>query len=197
MLLREGFSSGKTRDAYKGLNSVDRVLQSEADRSTLMRCKSRGETFDHLEEWHDPESEVATQKLYGRFHFFTITANSNPIEALHGLEDMHNQMTEKGIGIPDTFLHARFVRMLSDEYGHVKVTLRAMKSRDGAKIIRMVDTRYFILPQKKGSQRSSRPPKQAFFSSKICGRRGARRGRGRGGTQGRGRGGNSNKGQGK
>ena len=99
------------------------------------------------------------------------------------------------MGIPDISLHARFVRALPYKYGHVKATLQAMKNRDWAEIIRMVGTRYSTLPQKKGSQRSSRPPEQAFFSSKSDGRGGARRGRGRGhgGTQGRGRGGSSNK----
>ena len=60
----------------------------------------------------------------------------------------------------------------------------------------MVGTRYSTLPQKKGSQRSSRPPKQTFFSNESGGWRDARRGRGRGrgGTQGRGRGGSSSKG---
>ena len=72
-----------------------------------------------------------------------------------------------------------------------------MKNRDQAEIIRMVGSRYSTLPQKKESQRSSRPPEQAFFSSESGGRRGAQRGRGRGrsGTQGRGRGGSSNKGR--
>ena len=100
--------------------------------------------------------------------------------------------------IPDIFLHARFVRALPDEYRHVKATLQAMKNRDRAEIIRMVGTRYSTLPQKKGSQRSSRPPEPAFFSSESGGRRGARRGRRRGrrGTQDRGRGRNSNKGGG-
>ena len=110
-------------------------------------------------EWYDPESEVATQKLYDKFHDFTIPPNGNPIEALRALEDTNNQMTEKGMGIPDTSLHARFVRALPDEYSHVKTTLQAAKNRDLAEIIRMVGTRYSTLPKKKGSQRSSRPPK--------------------------------------
>ena len=62
----------------------------------------------HLEKWYDPESERATQKLYDKFHNFTIPPNGNPIEALHALEDTNNQMAEKGMGIPDTFLHACF-----------------------------------------------------------------------------------------
>ena len=104
-------------------------------------------------------------------------------------------MAEKGVIIPDTFLHARFVRALPDEYDHVKVVLQAMKNCDRAEIIRMAGTQYSTLPQKKGSQRSCRSPEQAFFSSKSDSRRGAPRGRGRGrrGTQGRDRGGNSNK----
>ena len=105
-------------------------------------------------------------------------------------------MAEKGIGIPGTFLHAFFVRGLPDECGHVEATLQVMKNRDRTEIIRMVGVRYSTLLQKKGSQRSSRPPEQAFFWSKSGGRSVARRarGRGRGGTQGRGHGGSSSKG---
>ena len=100
--------------------------------------------------------------------------------------------------IPDTFLHARFVRALPDEYGHVKVTLQVIKNHDRIEIIRMVGTRYYALSQNKGSQWSFRPPEQALFSSESSVQRGARRGRGHGrrGTQGRGRGGNSSKGGG-
>ena len=81
---------------------------------------------------------------------------------------------------PDTFLDARFFCALPDEYGYVKTTLQAMKNRDRAEIICMIGTRYSTLPQRKGSQRPSRPPEQAFFSSKSGGWSGARRGRGRG-----------------
>ena len=191
-MLRENFSSEKIRGAYQTWNFIeDGALQSETNRSILKRYKSPREVFDHPEKWYDPESEVAAQKLYD-----TILSNSNPIEALHALEGTNNQMAEKGIEIPDTFLHARFVCALSVEYSRVKAMLQAMKNRDRAEIIRIVGTRYSTLPQKKGSQRSSRPPEQAFCLSKSGGRSGARRGRGRGrrGTQGRGRGGNSNKG---
>ena len=121
----------------------------------------------------NPESEVATQKLYEKFHDFTIPPNSNPIEALYVLEDTNNQIGEKGMGIPGTFLHARFVRALPDEYGLVKATLQAVQNRHRTKIILMVGTRYSTLPQKKGSQRSSRPPQQAFISSESGGRSGA------------------------
>ena len=117
---------------------------------------------------------MSTQKLYDKFHDFTIPPNRNPIEAFHALKYRNNQMAEKGMGIPDTFLQVRFVRALPDEYGYVKATLQAMENRDRAEIIRMVGTRYSTLPQKKGSQRSSGPPEQAFFSSKSGGRRGAR-----------------------
>ena len=176
----------------------DGALQSEADESTLKRFKSTREAFDHLEKWYDPEREVATQKLFDMSFYFTISPNSNPIEALHALEDTNNQMAEKGVGIPDTFLHTRFVRALPDEYSHVKATLQAMKNRDRAVIIRMVGTRYSTLHQKRGSQRSSQPPEHAFFSNESGDRRGARRGccRGRMGTQGRGRDGSSSKGGG-
>ena len=42
----------------------------------------------------------------------------------------------------------------------------------------MVGVRYSTLPQKKGSQRLARLPKQAFFSSESGGRSGARREKG-------------------
>ena len=67
--------------------------------------------------------------------------------------------------IPDTVLHARFVRALPAEYDHAKETLQLTKSRDRDGIIRVVSTRYFNLPQKKGAQRSSRRPDHALFSS--------------------------------
>ena len=73
---------------------------------------------------------MATQKLYDKFHDFTIPPNSNPIEALHALEDTNRQMAEKGMGISDTSLHGHFISALPDEYGHVKATLQAMKNRD-------------------------------------------------------------------
>ena len=68
-------------------------------------------------------------------------------------------------------------------------TLQAMKNRDRDEIIRMVSTRHSNLPQKKGAQRTSRQPEQAFVSSESGNRSGARRGRDRrgGGRQGRGR----------
>ena len=97
-------------------------------------------------------------------------------------------MADKGMGISVTFLYARFALALPNEYNHVKATLPAMKKSD----------RYSTQPRKKESQRSSRLPEQAFFSSESGGRRGVRRGHGRGrrGTQGHGRGGNSSKGGG-
>ena len=106
---------------------------------------------------------MANLKLYDKFHDFPILPNGNLIEALHALEDTNNQIAEKAMGIPDTFLHARIVRALPDEYGHVKTTVQATKHRDRVEIIRMVGMRFSTLPQKKGSQRSSRPPEQAFF----------------------------------
>ena len=70
-----------------------------------------------------------------------------------------------------------------------------MKNRDRVEIIRMVGKRYSTLPQKKWSQRSSRPPEQVLFSSESSDGRGARQahGHGRRGTQGRGRGGSCSK----
>ena len=99
-----------------------------------------------------------TQKLYDKFHDFTISPSGNPIEILHALKDTNHQMAEKRMVIPDTFLHARFVCALPDEYGHVKATLKMMKNRNRAEIVRTVGTQCSTLPQKKGSQRSSQPP---------------------------------------
>ena len=194
VLLQEGFSNEEIKGAYQAWNFIDAALQSDSDRSILKRCKSPREVFERLEKWHDPDSEVATQRLYDKFHEFTIPPHSDPITALHDLEDTNNQMHEKGIGrIPDAVVHARFVRALPDEYSLVKETLQAMKNRDRDEIIRMVSTRHSNLPRKNGAQRSSRQPEQAFASSESGDRSGARRGRDRrnGGGQGRGRGGSS------
>ena len=199
VLLQEGFSNEEIRSAYQAWNSIDAALQSESDRSILKICKSPREVFERLEKWHDPDSEVATQRLYDKFHEFAIPPHSDPIAALHDLEDTNNQMHEKGIGrIPDAVLHARFVRALPDEYSLVKETLQAMRNRDRDEIIRMVSTRHSNLPQKNGAQRSSRQPEQAFASSESGSRSGTRRGRDRrsGGEQGRGRGGSSHGGVG-
>ena len=194
VLLQEGFSNEEIKGAYQAWNFIDAALQSDSDRSILKRCKSPREVFERLEKWHDPVSEVATQRLYDKFHEFTIPPHSDPIAALHDLEDTNNQMHEKGIGqIPDAVVHARFVRALPDEYSLVKETLQAMKNRDRDEIIRMVSTRHSNLPRKNGAQRSSRQPEQAFVSNESGNRSGARRGRDRrgGGRQGRGRSGNN------
>ena len=194
VLLQEGFSNEEIKGAYQAWNFIDAALQSDSDRSILKRCKSPREVFERLEKWHDPDSEVATQRLYDKFHEFAIPPHSDPITALHDLEDTNNQMHEKGIGrIPDAVVHARFVRALPDEYSLVKETLQAMKNRDRDEIIRMVSTRHSNLPRKNGAQRSSRQPEQAFVSNESGNRSGARRGRDRrgGGRQGRGRSGNN------
>ena len=147
VLLQEGFSNDEIRTAYQAWNFIDAALQSESDRSILKICKSPREVFERLEKWHDPDSEVATQRLYDKFHEFAIPPHSDPITALHDLEDTNNQMHEKGIGrIPDAVLHARFVRALPDEYSLVKETLQAMRNRDRDEIIRMVSTRHSNLP---------------------------------------------------
>ena len=141
-----------------------------------------------------PRKRGATQHLFDNFHEFSIPQNSNPITALYALDNINNQMEEKGMGrIPDTVLHACFVRALPAEYDHARETLQSMKNRDRDEIIRVVSTRYFNLPQKKGAQRSSRPPEHAIFASKSVGRSGPRQGRGRnrGGGRGSSRGGNS------
>ena len=195
VLLQEGFSNEEIKGAYQAWNFIDAALQSDSDRSILKRCRSPREVFERLEKWHDPDSEVATQRLYDKFHEFTIPPHSDPIAALHDLEDTNNQMHEKGIGrIPDAVVHARFVRALPDEYSLVKETLQAMKNRDRDEIIRMVSTRHSNLPRKNGAQRPSRQPEQAFVSNESGNRSGARRGRDRrgGGRQGRGRSGNNN-----
>ena len=194
VLLQEGFSNEEIRGVYQAWNFIDAALQSNADRSKLKRCKSPREVFERLEKWHDPDSEVVTQRLYDKFHEFTIPPHSDPIAALHDLEDTNNQMHEKEIGrIPDAVLHARFVRSLPDEYSLVKKTLQAMRNRARDEIIRMVSTRHSNMPQKKGAQRSSRQTEQAFISSESGSRSGAQRGRDRrgGGRQVRSRGGSS------
>ena len=66
-----------------------------------------------------------------------------------------------------------------------------MKNHDRAEIIGMVGTRYSTMPPNKGSQRSSRPPEQAFSSSQSGDRSGARRGRGHGGSSSKGGGSSS------
>ena len=178
VLLQEGFPNEEIRGAYQAWNFIDAALQSNADISILKKCKSPREVFERLKKWHDPDSEVATQRLHDKFHEFAIPPHSDPIAALHDLEDTNNQMHEKGIRrIPDAVLHARFVRALPDEYSLVKETLQAMRNRDRDEIICMVSTRHSKLPRKKGAQRSSRQPEQAFVSSKSGSRGGARRGR--------------------
>ena len=86
-----------------------------ADRSILKRCKSPRNALDHLEKWYDLESEVATQKLYDKFHDFTIPPNRNLMKPLHTLKVTNNQMAEKWMGFPDTFLHPHFVFALPGE----------------------------------------------------------------------------------
>ena len=110
---------------------------------------------------------MATQHLFGKFHEFSISQNSNPIAATHALEDTNNQMKGKGMGrIPETVLHARFVRALPVEYDHAKETLQSIKTGDRD----VVSKRYSNLPERKGAQRSSQTPEQAFFSSESGGR---------------------------
>ena len=77
VLLQEGFSNDEIRTAYQAWNFIDAALQSESDRSILKRCKSPREVFERLEKWHDPDSEVATQRLYDKFHEFTIPPHSD------------------------------------------------------------------------------------------------------------------------
>ena len=155
VLLREGFLPEEIRGAYQTWNFLDAALYSE-DREILKRCRSPREVFEFRGKWYDPENEVATQHLFDKFHEFSIPQNSNPISALHVLENINNQTEEKGMGrIPDTVLHARFVRALPAEYDHAKETLQLMKKLDRDEIIRVVSARYLNLPPKKRAQRSS------------------------------------------
>ena len=109
-LLQEGFSNLEIRGVYQAWRFIDAALQSEVDRAIMKICRSPREVFESLEKWHDdPESEMATHRLYDKFQEFAIPPHSNPIVALHDLEDINNQMYEKGIGrVPETVLHARF-----------------------------------------------------------------------------------------
>lgn len=57
--------------------------------------------------------------MYEKFHGFTIPSHSKPVAALHALEDISNIMCEEGEETtPDSFLHARIVHVLPDEYAH-------------------------------------------------------------------------------
>ena len=113
-----------------------------------------------------PENGMATQNLLDKFREFSIPQISNPIAALHALEDINSRMEEKGMGrIPDTVLHARFVHALPVEYDHAKETLQSMKNRDRDEIIRVVSTRYSNLPQRRG--RSARPDRLNLHSSRA------------------------------
>ena len=112
VLLQEGFSNEEIRSAYQAWNFIDAALQSEVDRSIVKICKSPREVFERLEKWPDRDSEVATPRLYDKFHEFAIPPHSDPIAALHDLEDTNNQKHEKGIGrIPDAVCtHVSFAR---------------------------------------------------------------------------------------
>ena len=79
VLLHEGFPNEEIRGAYQAWNFIDAALQSNADRSILKRCKSPREVFERREKWHDPDSEIATQRLYDKFHEFAIPPHSDPI----------------------------------------------------------------------------------------------------------------------
>ena len=45
--------------------------------------------FRILEKWYDPENEVASQRFFDNFHEFSVPQNSNPVAALHALEDIN------------------------------------------------------------------------------------------------------------
>ncbi|CAN0247808.1 unnamed protein product, partial [Pylaiella littoralis] len=63
-----GFTAGEIREARLAWTFLDESLKKEEDRAVLQRCKSPREAFDYLEQFYDPESEIATQRLYEKFH---------------------------------------------------------------------------------------------------------------------------------
>ncbi|CAN0106889.1 unnamed protein product, partial [Pylaiella littoralis] len=165
-VLRVGFTTAEIREARLALTFLGESLKNEDDKAVLQRFKSLREAFEYLEQFYDPESETATQRLYDKFPRFKILAHGNPVAAFHDLEDLKNRIQEKCLPrVPEPVVHARFVSTLPDEYVHTKETLQSMKGRTREEIVRRVGTRYSNTPLKKGSQRSSRPPEQAFYSS--------------------------------
>ena len=127
-----------------------------------------------------------TQRVKGRLKSYTISSTTSPFPPtatpLRHFMHLKTQTTKwlrRGWESLTPSCTRVFVRVLPDEYDHIKATLQAIKNRDRAEIILMVGTRYSTLPQKKGSQRLSRPPEQAVFSSESGSRRGARQGCGR------------------
>ena len=187
VLLREGFSPEEIRGAYQLWNFLDAACQSKKDRAILKRCRSPRDVFELLGKWYDPENEVPPQHLSDKFHEFSMPQNSNRIAALHGLEDINNQMEEKEMErIPDT---ACFVRTLPAEYDHAKTNTtideKLGQGRDHPCGQHAV-------------QRSSRPPEHVFFSGERGNRSGAlrRHGRNRGCGRGSSRGRNSSSGGG-
>lgn len=102
---------------------------------------------------------MASNKQYDNLHKLKKPPHGNAIAAMHELQD--NKIEERDVGrIPDAIGHIRFVSTLSDECTHTKETLQAMKHRDRDEIIRMLGTKNSNLPQKNGSQQSSRPPER-------------------------------------
>ena len=119
-----------------------------------------------MQRLHDPESEVATQKLFDQFHDFVIPPNSNPVTALHNLESLNTLMGEKGMeSLPDTFLHARFVRALPEEYSNTKETLQSMKNRTRDEIVRMVGAP--TCPRKRGHIGHPEPRTRRFYRARA------------------------------
>ena len=164
--LREGLSPGEIRGAYQAWNFSDAALQGEDDRAILKRCRSPREVFEFLRKWYDPEIEVATQHLFDKFHEFSIPQNSSPIAALHALKDINNQMEEKGMRrIPDTVLHARFVRALPAEYEHAKETLQSMKNGTGTRSSAWSARGTPTYPKRRG--RSAHPDRLNMRSSRA------------------------------
>ena len=77
---------------YQAWNFLETALQSEGDKAILKRCRSPREVFEFLGKWYDPENEVATQPPFDKFHEFSIPQNSNPITALHDLDDIEDRL---------------------------------------------------------------------------------------------------------
>ena len=145
---------------------MDAALQGEEDRAILKRCRSPRDVFEFLGKWYDPENEVATQHLFDKFNEFSIPQNSSPIAALHALKDINNQMEEKGTRrIPDTVLHARFVRALPAEYEHAKETLQSMKNGTGTRSSAWSARGTPTYPKRRG--RSARPDRLNMCSSRT------------------------------
>lgn len=53
--------------------------------------------FEYLEKMYAPESEVASQQLYDQYIAVRIPPHGSPITALHAMEDLSDQIEERGL----------------------------------------------------------------------------------------------------